>query len=137
MGFWSRFIGGGVASAVDAVGSVIDDVHTSDEERAAAQIVMERLRQEPAKLQAAINQVEAQHRSVFVAGWRPFIGWVCGLALAYIWLMRPLLGDFLDAAFGYSLPKLAIDAFDMITLLGPLLGLGGLRTVEKLGGRAK
>ncbi|MDB4306098.1 holin family protein [bacterium] len=137
MSFWTSLIGGGVTSAVEAIGGVIDDVHTSKEERAAAQIVMEKLRQEPAKLQAAINKVEAQHRSVFVAGWRPFIGWVCGFALAYIWLIRPLLGDLLHATFGYVTPPLEIGAVDVVALLGPLLGIGGLRTVEKLGGRTK
>ena len=137
MGFWNTLIGGGVTSAVDAIGAVVDDVHTSEEERAAAKIVMERLRQEPGKLQAAINRVEAQHRSVFVAGWRPFIGWVCGWALAYIWLLRPLFGDFLHATFGYSPPPLDIGAVDVIALLGPLLGLGTLRTGEKMAGVAK
>lgn len=137
MSFWSKLIGGGVTSAVDAIGKVVDDVHTSEEERAAARIVMERLRQEPAKLQAAINKVEAQHRSVFVAGWRPSIGWVCGFALAYLWLIRPIFGDLLHAIFGYTLPPLEIGAVDVIALLGPLLGLSGLRTSEKMAGVAK
>ena len=136
MSFWSRLIGGGVTSAVDAVGSVIDNVHTSEEERAAARIVMERLRQEPAKLQAAINRVEAQHRSIFVAGWRPAVGWLCVMALAYLWLFRPVFNDVLSLA-GFPLPSLEIGAADVILLLSPLLGLGTLRTGEKIVGVSK
>ena len=84
MGFWGPVFGAGISAPIEAIGGVIDEIHTSDEEKAAAKIVMERLRQEPGKLQAAINMMEAQHRSVFVAGWRPFVGWVCGWALAYL-----------------------------------------------------
>ena len=136
MGFWSALIGGGVSSAVEAVGSVIDDVHTSEEERAAAKIVMERLRQEPDRLQAAINAVEAQHRSVFVAGWRPAIGWVCAGALAYIWLIRPILGDFMGL-INLPLKPLEVTVMEVVGLLGPMLGIGGLRTVEKLKGKTR
>jgi len=47
------------------------------------------------ELQSEINKVEAQHRTIFVAGWRPFIGWVCGVALAYNFVLRDLLIWFL------------------------------------------
>lgn len=133
MSFWGTLFGAGIAAPIDAIGRVIDDVHTSGEEKAAAKIVMEKLRQEPAKLQAAINAIEAQHRSVFVAGWRPFVGWVCGWALAYLWLIRAIFSDMIAALGGPPLPPLDITVTDVIALLGPLLGLGTLRTTEKLG----
>jgi len=139
MSIWSKIFsvgGGGIAAPIDAIGGVIDELHTSREEKDAAKIVMERLRQEPAKLQAAVNAMEAQHRSVFVAGWRPWIGWVCGFALAYIWLIRPILNDVLTLV-GFPLAELEISTSDVILLLGPLLGLGTLRTGEKLAKVAK
>lgn len=137
MGFWSSLVGGGLASPIEAIGDVIDDVHTSAEEKAAAKIVMERLRQEPAKLQAAINHAQVQHRSVFVAGGRPFILWVCGFALAYIWFIRIIMSDIIVAFDGPPLPVLDVSAADVVGLLGPILGLGALRTGEKLAGKAK
>ena len=137
MSFWGSLVGGAAASPIEAIGKVIDEVHTSTEEKDAARIVMERLRQQPAKLQAAINAIEAQHRSVFVAGWRPFVGWVCGWALAYLWLLRSIFSDLIVAFGGPPLPALEITITDVVALLGPLLGLGTLRTTEKLQGRAK
>lgn len=135
MSIWSKIFsvgGGGIAAPIEAIGGLIDDIHTSTEEKDAAKIVMKRLRQEPAKVQAAINAIEAQHRSIFVAGWRPYVGWVCGFALAYIWLVRPVFADLLSL-IGFPLPTLEISTSDVILLLGPLLGLGTLRTSEKLG----
>lgn len=136
MGFWGSIFGGGITAPIEAIGDVIDEIHTSDEEKAAAKIVMERLRQEPGKLQVAVNMMEAQHRSVFVAGWRPAVGWLCVAALAYLWIIRPVFNDLLTMA-GYPLPPLEIGAADVILLLSPLLGLGTLRTSEKLAGKAK
>lgn len=132
MSFFGTLFGSGVAAPIEAIGGVIDELHTSREEKDAAKIVMERLRQEPAKLQAAINAIEAGHRSVFVAGWRPACGWVCVTCLAYIWLIRPIFNDVLTVS-GYPLPPLEVGAADVTLLLGPLLGLGTLRTSEKLG----
>ena len=137
MGFWSALVGGSVAAPIDAIGGVIDELHTSREEKDAAKIVMERLRQEPAKLQAAVNAFQATHRTMFVAGARPFIVWVCGWVLAYIWIIRILMSDILVAFDKAPLPVLDVSAADVLLLLGPILGLGTLRTSEKLAGKAK
>lgn len=82
--------------------------------------------------QIEINKEEAKHRSIFVAGWRPFLGW--GLAFAMIWhfVFAPMI------IFGFSYAGMAapeLPAFDMdslMTVLLGMLGLGGLRTVEKI-----
>jgi len=89
--------------------------------------------------QMEVNKAEAQHPSVFVAGWRPFIGWVCGLALAVF-----LLGNFMGAdllnwlrlAFFPTMPEppQLAGTETLVTVLMAMLGLGGLRTVEKLKG---
>jgi len=135
--WWSKLVGGGLTAPIDAIGKVIDDVHTSKEEKWAAQVVMEKLRQEPGKLQAAINMLEAQHRSVFVAGWRPFIGWVCGFTLFYMWMGRALFSDILVANGMPPLLTLDVTPTDLIALLAPLLGLGTLRSAEKFTGVSK
>ena len=85
-------------------------------------------------MQAETNKEEAQHRSVWVAGWRPFIGWVCGFALAWHFVVSPVV-LFFAAWFNIVLP--ALPAFDMgslMTVLMGMLGLGGLRTFEKTKG---
>lgn len=83
--------------------------------------------------QMEVNKQEATHASIFVAGWRPFIGWVCGLAFAYHYLVQPLL-VFLLAAAGHAVAPPAFDMEAMMYVLGGMLGLGGLRTIEKAKG---
>lgn len=124
-------------SAVNAVGNVLDDLFTSTEEKAQAQAVLEKLRQQPDKLQIELNKVEAGHRSAFVAGWRPFIGWVCGFGFAYHYILQPFL-VFAILALGYELPELPVfDMSALQTVMMGMLGLGTLRTFEKLQGKAK
>ena len=84
------------------------------------------------ELQNEVNKIEAQHRSIFVAGWRPFIGWVCGLALLYNFVVRDLVA--------WLMPEIMPPALQMehlITILMGMLGLGGLRTYEKLKDKTK
>jgi len=84
------------------------------------------------KVQSEINKMEAQHRSVFVAGWRPFIGWICGLALAYNFIIRDLIAWVSPDAMP---PAIQMD--QLITILLGMLGLGGLRTFEKIKDKTK
>lgn len=76
-----------------------------------------------------VNATEASNTNMFVSGWRPFIGWICGAGLGYQFLIYPLTVAFV--------PKIAsLDMGTLLTLLGGLLGLGGMRTFEKLNGVA-
>ena len=84
------------------------------------------------ELQTKINEVEAQHRSMFVAGWRPFIGWVCGLAFAYHFVAFPIVRTIYPEI---DFPTLNTEP--LFTVLMGMLGLGGLRTFEKLKGKTK
>ena len=127
----SKVFGGGISEPVEAIGNVLDKLFTSDEERAQVAVIMEKLRQQPATLQVELNKIEAQHRSVFVAGWRPYIGWVCGTGLAFTFLVNPLIQWYT----GESGPVLPADI--MTELVIALLGLGAFRTVEKCVGRVK
>ena len=93
--------------------------------------------QELAKGQLEINKAEAQHKSIFVAGWRPFIGWTCGVALAWHFVLAPVT-MFLCAYLGVTIPDLpSFDMGSLLTILGGLLGLGSLRTYEKQKGLTK
>ena len=97
----------------------------------------ERHAHELAQGQIEVNKQEASHRSMFVAGWRPFVGWICGAALLWHFVLQPLV-VFTTAYFGVTLP--ALPAFDMdslMTVLLGMLGLGGLRTYEKKQGLTK
>jgi hypothetical protein len=92
---------------------------------------------ENALAQLEVNKTEAQHRSIFVAGWRPFLGW--GLAVAMIWhfVLAPI-AIFIFAYSGMEAPTLpAFDMDSLMTVLLGMLGLGGLRTFEKSKGLAK
>lgn len=86
--------------------------------------------------QTDINKVEAASSDRFVAGWRPFIGWVCGAALAYDFIAEPLLRFIAGVLFKYSgaFPTINTDALS--TILMGMLGLGAMRTIEKMGGKA-
>lgn len=87
--------------------------------------------------QLEINKMEAQHRSIFVAGWRPFLGW--GLSFAMLWhfVIAPIT-MFGFAYAGMEPPNLpAFDMDSLMTVLLGMLGLGGLRTVEKIKGKTK
>lgn len=93
--------------------------------------------QELAKGQLAINKTEAAHRSLFVAGWRPFIGWTCGVALMAHFVLFPAT-DFVVAYMGYDVPPMpAFDMESLMTVLLGMLGLGGMRSFEKLKGVSK
>jgi hypothetical protein len=84
------------------------------------------------KVQSEINKMEAQHRSVFVAGWRPFIGWISGVALLYNFIIRDVIAWILPDAMP---PAIQMD--QLITILLGMLGLGGLRTFEKIKDKTK
>lgn len=97
----------------------------------------ERHAQEIALAQIDVNKTEAASASLFKGGWRPFIGWTCGTAFAYHFVLQPVL-VFALVAFGQpvpDLPKFEMDA--LMTVLFGMLGLGGLRTFEKFKGVSK
>lgn len=87
--------------------------------------------------QLKINEQEAQHSSIFVAGWRPFIGWTCGFALAWSFILQPF-ADWMIFAFGIDVAgSPTIELGPLLSILAGMLGLGGLRTYEKRIGVAR
>ncbi len=131
MGWFSKLIGGGITETVKGVAEVVDKFIETPDEKAAFKTVMAKMAQEPGLAQVELNKIGAAHRSVFIAGWRPFIGWVCGIGLAFAFLVNPVL----QWALGQSGPELPLDI--ILELVLGMLGLAGLRTVEKLSGAAK
>lgn len=128
---------GGAVSAAQGISGILDEyVHTA-EEKAAAEMLKIKLMMEPDKAQVELNKIEASHRSIFVAGWRPFIGWVCGFALLWHFILYDFL-TWLTALFDTDVvvPELT-GTEELITIVMSLLGLGALRTYEKLNGKAK
>ena len=124
-------------SIMDVAGRFLPE---DKEKRAAAEREIEaKLTESLANIDLAqldINKTEAAHRSLFVAGWRPFIGWSCGVALAYTYIVQPIL-TFGLAQSGYLVDLPAVDISQMMPVLMGMLGLGGLRSWEKVKGVSK
>jgi|APCry1669192062_1035393.scaffolds.fasta_scaffold00010_22 hypothetical protein len=85
--------------------------------------------------QVQVDVEEAKNVNLFVSGWRPAIGWICAFALAYQYLLRPLSGT-IASLFGVVLPPLPGLDDNLWQLLTGMLGIGGLRTIEKVQGVA-
>jgi hypothetical protein len=128
-----------ISAALDIGSKVIDRLWPDPSQAAAAKLELIKLQQsgELAQItgQLQINQVEAASASVFVAGWRPFIGWVCGAAFAYKFVLAPAAAFALSAA-GHPITLPVLDFTEMSTVLLGMLGIGGLRTLEKIKGVA-
>jgi len=133
MGILSKIFGADDAIAgVTAVGNIVDNIFTSKDEKLTHQEVRMRIAQAPDMMQGELNKIEAQHRSRFVAGWRPWIGWVCGMGVLNMVLINPWI-QWITGQPGPELPHQTI----MQLTLGMLGLLGTMRTVEKVKGKAK
>lgn len=120
----------------DIIDRVVPDKNAREKAKEEAALKIADLAAEQGRQQSEVNKQEAGHASVFVAGWRPFIGWVCGVALSYHFVVQPLLA-FLMALTGNSflLPVFDMDA--LMTILLGMLGLGFQRSWEKVSGVAQ
>ena len=97
----------------------------------------DKLAHEQQLAQMAINKEEASSGSLFKGGWRPFVGWVCGIAFFYHFVCQPVI-IFIVAMSGVDIPDLPkFEMNTLLTVLGGLLGIGGLRTYEKQKGLTK
>ena len=87
--------------------------------------------------QIAVNKEEAASGSIFKGGWRPFIGWVCGVAFFYHFVLNPII-LFVIAIIGIEIPTLPeFQMNTLLTVLAGMLGIGSLRTYEKQKGLTK
>lgn len=124
-----------ISLLIPAVTSLLDKfIPDADERQKLAHEIAtmsQKMAHESAMIQVEVNKEEAKHRSSFVAGWRPFIGWTCGLALAYHFILQPILSLILVIS-GITVDLPEFDMSSLMTVLMGMLGLGGLRTYEKV-----
>ena len=130
MGILKKLVGG-AANPLQAVDGIMGKVFEHRQEKLSQDEIMARLAVAPQTAMQEMSKIEAQHRSVFVAGWRPAIGWVCALGLCFVFVANPVI-QWVSGSPGPEMPTEA-----MMTMVFSLLGLGTLRTVEKLSGAAK
>jgi Holin of 3TMs, for gene-transfer release len=127
----------GVGEIIKGVGNIVDDLYLSDEEEQKIALQEKRLETEKLTAQTGVNQVEASHKSVFVAGWRPFVGWIGGIALLYQFLLYPLclwLWVTMQSQGWVPLDLSAppvLDAEELWVLLSGMLGVAGMRSYDK------
>lgn len=122
----------GVGAVADLAGTVINKIwpdKTEQEKQQLAAAVM------VIQGQIETNKVEAASPSMFTSGWRPAIGWVCGLACAWNWIGLPI-AKLVFSLYGHPITLTPADVGEMMPILMGMLGLGGLRTVEKINGVA-
>jgi len=134
----------GIGSIIEGVGKVADSLITTDKERAEMALEERKLDLEEKKIdqatdlaQVEINKIEAGSSSLFVSGWRPAVGWIGVLGLAYQFLGYPLLQWGWAFGQGYDIipkglnPPPDLQVEQLMTLLAGLLGFGGMRSFEK------
>lgn len=124
-----------VTAALDIGGKLIDRLWPNPADRAAAQLELLRMQQAGELAQIAVNAEEAKSPSLLVAGWRPALGWCCVSACAWNWVGLPvvrLAGELL----AHPITLAPADLSEMWPVLLGMLGLGTLRTVERINGKA-
>jgi hypothetical protein len=128
-----------VATLLPIVNKVLDlipDPNAKQKAQMEMQAALLEMSAKQAEQQSKINEVEAQHSSLFVAGWRPMIGWTCAFAFAFIYVVGPIV-VWIGAGFGYAIKPPRFDADALLSLTLGMLGLGALRSYDKAKGTSK
>jgi len=128
-----------ISTAMELGNTIISRIFPDPAQAAQAKLELMKLQQSgdlaTMTAQTDINKEEAKSSNIFVSGWRPFVGWVCGSAFALHFLLLPV-ANFVMVATGEKEVVLAFDMQTLMTVLMGLLGLGGMRTFEKVQGVA-
>lgn len=130
----------GIGSVIESVGKVASDLITTDKERMQFELENRKLDQAIDLAQMEVNKVEAAHSNLFVAGWRPAIGWIGATAMAYQFVLYPLLvwAWTWAQAEGYVSavvkPPPMLDTEALWVILSGMLGIAGMRSFEKTKG---
>ena len=128
-----------ISSIAGLANTLITKIWPDPKDQASAEALLIKTQMDAALAQAQqqidINKIEAGSSNVFVSGWRPFIGWVCGSAFALHFLFLPLL-NWLAELFGHDAIAIPFDMATLSTVLMGMLGLGTMRSVEKWRGVA-
>ncbi len=137
MGWLSNLMSGSgdsIAKPVDAIGNALDKVFTSDDEKLTHAEVMEKLIQQPAIAQQVLNELNAKSESVFIAGGRPAIIWICAASLAIYYIPQFSVATYMWTKFSFAagaIQPYPIDSGQLMQLVWAVLGLGAYRTVDK------
>jgi hypothetical protein len=138
MDIFSKIFGGSIAEPIDAaahLAKAVRTLYTTDGEKLDKETILERIKQQPLALQVELNKIEAKHKSVWVAGWRPFIGWICGISLGLYFIPQFVLGSYLwikiclikQQPLAYP-----INITDLICLTSSMLGFSIGHVVKKI-----
>ena len=122
-----KLLSGGL---VENVGKIVDELHTSDEEKAQAKIKLQELDNQLKLSQMEINKVEAGHKSIFVAGWRPATGWLIVGILFYSYILQPFILMTLKI-IGKDIDLPVLNMQEVMPIILGMLGLGFSRSYEK------
>jgi len=123
-----KVVGEVVKEGLGGVSKILDNITTTSEERGKLDI-------EFSKLQTKINELDSANASLFVSGWRPFIGWVCGIGIGFNFVIRPMV-NYLLMVFSPITPIMeSLDVGVLTTLVTGMLGFGAIRTYEKIKGK--
>lgn len=138
MSFLKELLGGLTSPITDIISEVVVDKDKKREIELKLQELVDKADEryhEELMGQIEVNKVEAQHASLFVAGWRPFIGWTGGVGLAYSFVLAPFI-EFVARANGYTQEMPMPDAGQLMMLVTSMLGVGALRSYDKAKGTA-
>jgi len=124
----------GISEIIGGVGKIADDLITTDKERLTLALEEKKIEAGLIQSQIEVNKAEAQHASVFVAGWRPFIGWVGGFGMAYQFLLYPLLTWVWPIVLPSAPIPPVLDGDVLFAMVSGLLGIAGMRSFDKMKG---
>jgi hypothetical protein len=113
------------------LGKVVPDVAAREKASSEIELMLAGAITKANEDQVALNKIEAAHKSIFVAGWRPMIGWTLALALAYQFIVAPF-AYYIAQVYGTDIPPLPSLDENLWELLTGMLGMAGLRTFEKM-----
>lgn len=120
----------GLLSLIPIISTIIDkmfpDADTSNKIK--SELITQIMTSEQQQIE--VNKIEAGHQSIFVSGWRPALGWICVFAFAYTYIIQPMVNIYLVRHGQQPLP--AFESDELYTILMGMLGLGGLRSIEKI-----
>jgi len=137
---WSKVLGFLSGDLLENVASIFKDYQekkiTKEELKFKLETFEAQNEQDLRLAQIALNREEAKHSSMFVAGWRPFLGWVCGLGFASNFLVAPF-ATWISALAGHPIAFPQADLSTMMPVLLGMLGLGGMRTFEKVNNKSR
>lgn len=128
-----------ISSISNLANTLITKIWPDPKDQASAEALLIKTQMDAALAQAQqqidINKIEAGSTNIFVSGWRPFVGWACGVAFAGHFIIMPTL-NWLVQLFGHAPITIPFDMDTLSTVLMGLLGLGAMRSVEKVAGVA-